>query len=153
MNSSRRYRNKKEGGLYLDCKWCGGAAGDWIWHVATCIKFREDIRDRFGGAWYPQFPDEALPFFCLLDRPLAEEAFQRIFLADLVMNAYQSIDGSGISSIRIGHCNKARMSQWSLNRKSGYARIWRSLENGSPSLELENGVLRRAGIRAALDTL
>ena len=59
LNTSYRYRNKKDASPRLDCKWCGGMGGDWIWHLSVCQKLREDMHDRFPNAWFPQFPDEA----------------------------------------------------------------------------------------------
>ena len=103
--------------MRLDCKWCGGLGGDWIWHIAVCVKLPEDMYDKFPRAWYPQHPDEALPFFCLLDMPSHSEALLRIVQGDLAVNAFQSVDCSGVSAIRIGQCNTARLAQWSLNKK------------------------------------
>ena len=73
----------------MDCPWRGHLGGDDLCHIMPCPRVGVQMQMMWPRMKVPASEKEALSFFLLLDKPTADEAVLRFFLADLVVKAYQ----------------------------------------------------------------
>ena len=113
LNTSRRYRNKKHGGLIVDCPFCGHLGGDDLFHILSCPNVNGQIRERWYKLETPKDDKQALQYYSLLDRPNKEQAMIRFILCDLVFKAYQSWDGQQRPAVFLFKAFEERIAHWS----------------------------------------
>ena len=131
LNTSKRYRNRKQGGLVLDCPWCGHLGGDSIWHFASCPKMVQAIAQRWPRRSFSCSEDSAMRFFCCLDFPDLAAMKQRFLLADLVVKCYQSRVAQPLVVKKLDDCIQGRLAKWILCRGQGYVEAWSMLNAGA----------------------
>ena len=119
-----------------DCPCCFAVEGDDIRHVVCCLKISTVYATQWPKIRLPANEAEAVRYFCLQDRPGADEVFKRVIIADLVVKAYQSRrkfrNPANGPSIFIGQAAESRVKHWMAGDDSGkYRAGWETLCAGT----------------------
>ena len=95
--------------------------------------------------WSPTEAEEAVLFYCLMDRPGIAEVRKRIVLGDLCSKTYQSVEGRrslAEVSRALKNCVDARLAHWLLYAKRAYADTTDRMREEGSLYELVSGELR-----------
>ena len=90
---------------------------DTVWHIPVCAKIGLAFKAKWPRCWLPSDDVQARSYFCLLDKPIIEEALKRIVIGDMMVKAYQALDGVGNNAAKIVKSIDARIAHWLLSRK------------------------------------